>query len=94
MTLIGRHYPHVSCEVVFSKEEWKTIYMSVKKEKPPKRPPILYDLVRMVAVLGGFLNRKQDGEPGPAAIWLGLQKTKDFILAHQVFSSIREKTYG
>lgn len=68
--------------------------MMVKKEKPPQKPPILYNLVRMLAILGGFLNRKNDGEPGPSAIWLGLQKIKDFMFANQIFLSIQEKTYG
>jgi hypothetical protein len=81
MTLIGRHQPKISSEIVFDAEEWQTIYLMAKKEKPPLKPPNLYSLVRMIATLGGFLNRKNDGEPGPTAIWQGLQRTSDFILA-------------
>ena len=32
------------------------------------------------AGFGGFLGRKHDGEPGPQSIWIGLQRTGDFVL--------------
>ena len=35
----------------------------------------------MIARLGGFLARKGDGDPGPKALWIGLQRTRDFVLA-------------
>jgi hypothetical protein len=43
-------------------------------------------MVRMVAGLGGFLNRKGDGFPGPQTIWIGLQRAADFVLALQAQS--------
>jgi hypothetical protein len=41
-------------------------------------PPKLNEVVRLVAMLGGFLARKGDGEPGVKTIWLGLQRVMDF----------------
>jgi hypothetical protein len=35
-------------------------------------------VLRLVAMLGGFLARKGDGEPGVKTIWLGLQRVVDF----------------
>ena len=35
-------------------------------------------MVRRVAMLGGFLARKGDGEPGVKTIWIGLQRVMDF----------------
>ena len=35
-------------------------------------------MVRRVAMLGGFLARKGDGEPGVKTIWIGLQRVTDF----------------
>lgn len=86
MTLLGRHQPLVSCELVFDKKEWQIVYLVVKNKKPPKTPPHLYELIRMVATLGGFLNRKHDAEPGPTAIWIGLQRLRDFILMQEISS--------
>jgi hypothetical protein len=34
-----------------------------------------------MARLGGYLARKGDGPPGPKAIWIGLQRTRDFVIA-------------
>jgi len=33
---------------------------------------------RRVAMLGGFLARKGDGEPGVKTLWIGLQRVMDF----------------
>lgn len=38
-------------------------------------------MVRMIASLRGFLNRKGDGFPGPKTRWIGLQRVPDFVLA-------------
>jgi hypothetical protein len=35
-------------------------------------------VLRLVAMLGGFLARKGDGESGVKTIWLGLQRVVDF----------------
>ncbi len=44
----------------------------------PKAPLRLNEVVRLVAILGSFLARKGDGEPGVKTIWLGLQRVMDF----------------
>ncbi|WP_374237509.1 MULTISPECIES: IS4 family transposase [unclassified Thiocapsa] len=49
----------------------------------PTEPPARDTMVRMVAGLGGFLNRKGDGFPGPQTMWIGLQHAADFVLALQ-----------
>ena len=43
--------------------------------------PPLNEMIGMMAGLGGFLGRKGDGFPGPQTIWIGLQRTRDFVLA-------------
>jgi hypothetical protein len=45
-------------------------------------------MVRMVASLGGFLNRKSDGFPGPKTLWIGLQRVADFVLALEAQRSV------
>ena len=52
-----------------------------QKEVPPETPPSLGDFTIMVASLGGYLNRKCDGPPGPKTMWVGLQRMVDFALA-------------
>ncbi len=90
LTLLSRFEPNKNCELFFSPLEWKTIYQISKQEKPPNKPPSLATILLMVAKLGGFLNRKRDKDPGPTAIWIGLQRLKDFTLAVQALNN----TYG
>ena len=81
---LGRSCPEISCEAVFEPWEWQSVYQVVKREKPPEQPPKLQEMVRLVAQLGGYVNRKRDDEPGPQTVWLGLQRLHDIALCWQV----------
>jgi hypothetical protein len=89
---LGRSCPEISCEAVFAPGEWQSVYQVVKREKPPKQPPKLQEMVRLVAQLGGYVNRKRDDEPGAQTVWLGLQRLHDIALCWQVFGPGRNKT--
>jgi hypothetical protein len=67
--------------VVFADEKWRAVDIVAKRQPPPDTPPSLDEMVRLVASFGGFLNRKGDGFPGPQSLWIGLQRTRDFVLA-------------
>ncbi len=67
--------------MVFDTDEWHAIYLVTNHQEPPSEPPPLNEMVRMIASFGGFINRKHDGESGPQAIWIGLQRARDFVLA-------------
>jgi hypothetical protein len=82
---LGRSCPDISCEVVFEPAEWKSVYRVVRGRQPPARPPRLAEMVRMVAQLGGYVNRKRTDEPGPQTVWLGLQRMHDMALCWQMF---------
>jgi hypothetical protein len=82
---LGREFPDISCEAVFEPAEWQSVYQVVKREKPPKQPPTLREMVRLVAQLGGYVNRKRDDEPGPQTVWLGLQRLHDIALCWEIF---------
>ena len=77
----GRNCPQLPCDVVFDAEEWQAAWMVAYRTKPPEIPPPLGQVVRLIAGFGGFLGRKQDGHPGPKAIWEGMQKVRAFALA-------------
>jgi Transposase DNA-binding/Transposase Tn5 dimerisation domain len=82
---LGRSCPEVSCEAVFEPGEWQSAYRVVKREEPPERPPNLRAMVRLVARLGGYVDRRRDDEPGPQTVWLGLQRLHDIALCWQLF---------
>ena len=81
LTTLGRECPDWPCDVVFETKEWQAAYTVAKKAPPPKTPPSLEQMVRIVAGFGGFLNRKRDGFPGSKTLWIGLQRVQDFALA-------------
>ena len=76
---LGRECPDLPCDVVFTPDEWQAVYAVVHK-KPATEKPKLGEMVKMVAQLGGYLHRKNDSPPGPKALWIGLQRTKDLAL--------------
>jgi hypothetical protein len=68
---VGRHNGDLSCEVVFSRMEWQILWVRRKKTKPPQEPPTLQEAIILLACLGGYPNRKNDGPPGITVIWRG-----------------------
>jgi hypothetical protein len=88
---LSRAYPEASCEAVFEPAEWKSVYRVVEQQSPPSKPPTLATMIRMVAQLGGYVNRPRKDPPGPQTVWLGLQRMHDFALCWQLFGPDAEK---
>ena len=82
---LGRGCPDISCEAVFEPAEWKSVWKVIHRTAPPRVPPPLDQMVRLVAQLGGYVNRKRSDPPGPQTIWIGLQRMHDFALCWQLF---------
>jgi hypothetical protein len=94
LTMLGRTCPELPCNVVFADEEWQAVYIVAKRQPPPEVPPSLNEMIRLVAGFGGFLNRKGDGFPGPQTLWIGLQRTRDFVLALEAQRAMQNSSYG
>lgn len=78
ITLIARTDPQGSCMPLLAEEEWKVLYSKIHRTKSyPKQPPQIRDVVRWIAMLGGFLGRKSDGEPGVITLWRGWKRLCD-----------------
>jgi hypothetical protein len=90
MTMLGRSCPDIPCTSIFDEDEWRAVYVVVHRSPPPKIPPTLNEMIRMIASLGGFLNRKNDGHPGTKTIWIGLQRVKDFVIAMEALDASRK----
>ena len=94
VTMLGRTSPDISCDCVFDTKEWQTVYIVLYKQKPPKKPPKLSNMIKMIASLGGFLNRKNDGDPGPQTMWIGMRNMHEHVRARLAFEETFGKTYG
>jgi len=86
LTWLGRETPDLPCTVFFEDEEWKALVAFINQTPAaPATPPTLRQAMIMVASLGGFLNRKSDGDPGTETIWRGLQRLDDITRAYIAF---------
>lgn len=72
ITYSARVSPDAPCTVAFSNAEWHVLYRNATRKEPPEKPPTLQQAVVWTAKLGGFLARKDDGEPGVKVLWRGI----------------------
>ena len=70
MVLMGRETPELPAETLFSDIEIKALSDFATDRKLPQ-PGDLGRAVLVMAMLGGYLNRKNDGPPGHKIIWRG-----------------------
>jgi hypothetical protein len=83
---LGRSCPDLDCEAVFEPSEWKSVWLTVRREPLPAEPPRLMEMMKLVAQLGGYVNRpNRKDPPGPQTVWLGLQRMKDLAWAWETF---------
>ena len=83
---LGRSHPDLDCEAVFEPSEWKSVWMAVRRKAFPQTPPRLMEIVKLVAQLGGYVNRPNRKDlPGPQSLWLGLQRARDLAWAWNTF---------
>lgn len=87
ITLIARVDPELPCTAIVEDEEWKVLYVKINKTKNfPKAVPSIKTFITWIAQLGGFMARKNDGEPGPMVVWRGWRRLADLCdmwgLAH------------
>jgi Transposase Tn5 dimerisation domain/Transposase DNA-binding len=78
--MLGRECPDLPCDLALDDDEWQAVYATVKREPPPAQPPSMKTIVGLIASLGGWLGRPCDGEPGPKAMWVGMQRMTDLAL--------------
>ncbi len=94
MTWVARVSPEEDCRVVLSESEWKALYCFRNKTKIlPQKIPGVQEAKRWIAVLGGFLGRKGDGQPGTTTTWRVWQKLREITKTWEIFNDC-VATYG
>lgn len=63
LSRLGRECPELSCGLIFEPSEWKSVWMTVRKEDPPSTPPSLNEVIWIIASRGGYVIRKST-QPG------------------------------
>lgn len=88
LTYEARCHPTESIEGILPEHYWQALYCHMHQTTVlPDQPPTLVDCVRWIARLGGFLGRKNDGEPGVKTLWLGLQRVHDMASIWQLLAT-------
>lgn len=83
---LGRSCPDLACDAVFEASEWQSVWVAVHRSAPPTQAPRLGDMIRLIAQLGGYVNRpNREDPPGPQTLWLGLQRVRDLAWAWETF---------
>jgi hypothetical protein len=83
---LGRSCPEMDCEAIFEPSEWKSVWVTVHRQAPPTTPPPLSVMIRLIAQLGGYVNRpNRPDPPGVQTIWLGMQRMYDLATAWNAF---------
>jgi hypothetical protein len=83
---LGRSCPEMDCECVFEPSEWQSVWMVIHRNPPPRKPPKLVEMLRLIGQLGGYVNRPNRTDlPGPQTTWLGLQRMRDLAWAWDTF---------
>jgi len=86
--MMGRVQGEMPCDVVFDEAEWKAVYKILNKKKElPKKAPSLGEFIKMIATLGGYVNRRSEGPPGVKVVWKGMARMIDFALAWEAFAA-------
>jgi hypothetical protein len=89
LSRISRIHPELPCTVIFSEKEWQAAYVAINKScQAHTTVPTLREMLIMVARLGGYLNRKNDPEPGAKVIWRGLEYLRIFMEALEIAQSL------
>jgi hypothetical protein len=84
-TMLSRACPEVPCTVVLDPEEWQALYCRIHQTAVlPEEVPTLRQAVRWIARLGGFLDRKSDGESGVTVLGKGFQHLLDSVTMYRI----------
>jgi hypothetical protein len=75
---VDRVCPETPATDIFTDEECTAAYALAKRKRPPR--VTLHEVLRITASLGGYINKKGQGPPGPKTLWLGWQRLRDVVM--------------
>ena len=84
---LGRSCPDLPCDVIFEASEWQSVWSVCHRGKPlPERPPPLGVMIRLIARLGGYIDRpNRKDPPGVETTWKGVQRMYDLAWGWETF---------
>ena len=83
MTLLGRQVPDCDAGLMFTDDELSFLRNYAVEYNQPT-PDDLGAAARLVALLGGYQNRKHDPDPGNQIMWRGYERLSAATLGHRI----------
>jgi hypothetical protein len=91
----ARHDPDASCEAYFSRDEWQPAYLvHTDGGELPSEPLTISAFMLMIAELGGWQRKRNQGPPGSMTIWRGLRRMEAYADAFQAFQKAKSRCGG
>ncbi|MDF1880751.1 IS4 family transposase [Sulfurimonas sp. MAG313] len=84
LSFLNRTQPDIPAEAFFSTDEICVIRAIAKKKTPDVNIDTISDCMKIIASLGGYLNRKNDPPPGAQIIWKGLLKLNERVKGYRL----------
>jgi hypothetical protein len=82
-----------SCEKYFPAEEWQPAYLVFHDGAClPTEPPTMTEFMLMIAELGGWQRKKNQGPPGSMTIWRGIRRMEAYADAFQAFKKAEKRS--
>ncbi len=86
VTFLARTDPDAPASTILTPHELQALYTFLHKQPmPDSLCPTVHQATRWLAKLGGFLARKNDGDPGVTVLWRGWQRLADIAAAFLAF---------
>jgi hypothetical protein len=84
---LGRSCPEMDCDLIFDSSEWQSVWSVIHRgESLPVRAPPLSVMVRLIARLGGYVDRPgRMDPPGVETVWKGIQRMRDLAWGWETF---------
>lgn len=73
--------PEPACNQLLSDMEWRVLYATTAKKRPPAQAPGLSWAYRAIAKLGGWLDTKRTGRPSWKTLWDGWYRLQERVEA-------------
>lgn len=83
-----RSDPEGNCEKYFTSGEWMAIMAFLRRPVDRTNPPTMRAFMISIAQLGGYINKKSQGDPGSKTIWRGMARFDTIVEAFAVFNQM------
>lgn len=82
---VHRVCPEAPASDIFTDDECAAAYALAQRQRPAR--PTLHDVLTITASLGGYINKKGQGPPGPKTLWQGWQRLRDVVMGMALMKS-------